>query len=73
MEGAPLKDVWIAVRVSLRQVLENVTLADVVAGTLPPVVVERTQDPDAWVPHLASFGWVSPRISESRDTEPPGH
>jgi Rrf2 family protein len=30
-----LKDVWMAVRGSLREVLENVTLADLAAGRLP--------------------------------------
>src|SRR6185436_14507669 len=36
----PLKDVWIAVRASLRSVLEAVTLADVASGELPEVVRE---------------------------------
>jgi Rrf2 family protein len=44
-----LLDVWIAVRVSLRSVLERVTLADLVAGTLPGSVRELTDAPDAWV------------------------
>jgi Rrf2 family protein len=44
-----LGDVWIAVRANLRAVLENVTLADVVTGRLPPEVAELTADPDAWV------------------------
>ena len=46
-----LNEVWIAVRASLRAVLESVTLADVVAGTLPGPVRELTADPDAWVAH----------------------
>lgn len=46
-----LQVVWIAVRASLRSVLEHVTLADVVAGELPPAIVSLTEDPDAWVPH----------------------
>lgn len=46
--AAPLRDVWIAVRASLRAVLESVTLADLAAGTLPPTVGALTQDPDAW-------------------------
>lgn len=45
-----LQEVWVAVRASLRSVLENVTLADVVSGHLPPVVRELTADPDAWLP-----------------------
>ena len=44
-----LQKVWIAVRASLRTVLENVTLADLVSGDLPPVVEELTANPDAWV------------------------
>jgi len=43
-----LRDVWVAVRASLRSVLEVVTLADLVAGELPPVVEELTSLPDAW-------------------------
>ena len=47
----PMRDVWIAVRASLRAVLEHVTLADVVAGELPAHVRELVGDEDAWVPH----------------------
>jgi Rrf2 family protein len=47
----PLREVWIAVRASLRSVLEQVTLADVVAGRLPDHVRELLGDEDAWVPH----------------------
>jgi Rrf2 family protein len=47
----PLKDVWIAVRASLRSVLEAVTLADVASGELPEVVRELVSDPEAWAPH----------------------
>lgn len=43
----PLQDVWIAVRASLRRVLEQVTLADVAAGRLPPIVSELMADPGA--------------------------
>ncbi|HEX7276551.1 MAG TPA: Rrf2 family transcriptional regulator [Acidimicrobiales bacterium] len=46
-----LQEVWVAVRASLRSVLENVSLADVVSGELPPAVMSLTKDPDAWVPH----------------------
>ena len=44
-----LQEVWIAVRASLRQVIEQVTLADLVSGELPPVVEHLTGSPDAWV------------------------
>ena len=43
-----LAEVWIAVRASLRGVLEQVTLADVVSGELPPVVEHLSGSPDAW-------------------------
>ncbi len=46
-----LREVWVAVRASLRQVLERVTVADVAAGTLPRPVIRLTADPDAWLPH----------------------
>src|ERR687891_2558711 len=44
-----LAEVWIAVRVSLRSVLERVTLADLVAGVLPAGVKELVAEADAWV------------------------
>ena len=52
-EGAAehLQQVWIAVRSSLRSVLEKVTLADIVAGTLPRSVVQLTEKPEAWISH----------------------
>jgi len=43
-----LQNVWIAVRVNLRAVLEEVTLADVVSGELPGAVDELTKDAGAW-------------------------
>src|SRR5579884_1525596 len=45
----PLRDVWVAVRASLRAVLETVTIADVASGSLPPVVAELTAAGGAWV------------------------
>jgi Rrf2 family protein len=49
-EGAAksLQDVWIAVRVSLRQVLESVTLADIASGELPEPIRTLSQSPGAW-------------------------
>jgi Rrf2 family protein len=46
-----LRDVWVAVRASLRGVLEQVTLADVARGELPPAVKTLAADSDAWQPH----------------------
>jgi Rrf2 family protein len=49
--AAPMREVWIAVRASLRSVLESVTLADVARGELPDAVAGLTSDADAWLPH----------------------
>lgn len=46
-----LQAVWVAVRASLRQVLEKVTLDQIARGDLPSHVVHLTEDPDAWTPH----------------------
>jgi Rrf2 family protein len=46
-----LRDIWIAVRASLRSVLEETTLADLADGRLPDAVGQLTSDPDAWLPH----------------------
>jgi Rrf2 family protein len=46
-----LREVWIAVRASLRSVLEETTLADLARGELPPAVEALASDPDAWAPH----------------------
>ena len=43
-----LRDVWVALRASVRGVLEHVTLADVAKGELPSLVGELTQSTDAW-------------------------
>jgi Rrf2 family protein len=49
--ATPLRDVWVAVRVNLREVLERVTLADLAAGRLPESVQGLTRSPEAWDPH----------------------
>jgi Rrf2 family protein len=46
--GAP-QEMWIAVRASLRSVLEQVTLADVVNDKLPRHVRKLVDDPNSWV------------------------
>ena len=43
-----LQTVWIAVRASLRTVLDDLTLAEVVGGRLPQRVRALTEQPDAW-------------------------
>ena len=43
-----LQDVWIALRASEREILELVTIADVVSGELPERVRALAADPRAW-------------------------
>lgn len=44
-----LQEAWVAVRASLRAVLENVSIENVVKGELPKGVAELVSEPDAWV------------------------
>jgi Rrf2 family protein len=44
----PLRTVWVAVRASLRAVVDELTLADVVADRLPARIRRLTERPDAW-------------------------
>jgi Rrf2 family protein len=43
-----LQLVWVALRASIREVLESVTVADVARGTLAEHVLARTRGQDAW-------------------------
>ena len=63
--AAALGTVWVAARASYRRVLEQVTLADVVAGRLPAHVDELVALEDAW----RSFG-DSPTGEHPRDGSP---
>ncbi|MGF0314522.1 RrF2 family transcriptional regulator [Nocardia fluminea] len=45
----PLQQVWIALRVNIRAVLENVSIADVATNRLPGFIGELVADPGAWV------------------------
>jgi len=45
-----LPTVWVALRFRLREVLEGVTVADIVAGQLPPAIQELAAPPEAWQP-----------------------
>jgi Rrf2 family protein len=50
-EGAAvLRDVWVAVRAGLREVLEGTSLADLADGELPAAVAARVDSEDAWQP-----------------------
>ncbi|QYJ02955.1 Rrf2 family transcriptional regulator [Nocardioides panacisoli] len=46
-----LQHVWIAARVALREVFEEVTLAQLASGDLPDAVTARTAHEDAWQSH----------------------
>jgi Rrf2 family protein len=49
-DGVPEQFVrlWVATRVALRSVLDEVTIADLAAGRLPKKVEKLLDDPDAW-------------------------
>jgi Rrf2 family protein len=44
-----LQEAWVAVRASLRAVLEHMTLEDIATGELEPQVAVMVSNPDAWV------------------------
>ena len=43
-----LQDIWIAVRASLREVLDGTSVDDLVRGKMPKRVRQLTEDPEAW-------------------------
>lgn len=43
-----LTQVWVAVRASMREVLESTSVADVLGGELPDKVSRLTEQPDSW-------------------------
>ncbi|HEU0104422.1 MAG TPA: Rrf2 family transcriptional regulator [Mycobacteriales bacterium] len=47
--ASDLQVVWMAVRANIRQVLEQVSVADIAAGELPPHVRDLAADPDVWL------------------------
>ena len=55
-----LREVWIAVRVATRHVLENISLADVASGRLPRDVSTLLKEPGAWAAPLTVSVNVSP-------------
>jgi Rrf2 family protein len=48
--AAHLQQVWVAVRACIRDVLDEVTIAEVADGTLTPRIKELINRPDAWQP-----------------------
>lgn len=66
--AARLQDVWIAIRATLREILEGTSVADLASGKLPKEVRRLSGDPDAWV----SLGRIRgtgrpPRAAGSRE------
>lgn len=63
--AAQTRELWVAVRAALRSVLEQVTIADLAAGTLPATVRALLDDPDAWIrrPERQLTGADTPRVS----------
>lgn len=45
-----LPTLWVAVRAAIRNVVDEVSLADILDGDLPEAVVALTKAPDAWQP-----------------------
>jgi DNA-binding IscR family transcriptional regulator len=43
-----LREVWVAVRAALRQVLERTSLEQIVGNDLPPQVTSLSYDPTSW-------------------------
>lgn len=43
-----LRDVWLALRASMRRVIEHVTLEDITVGPLPGCVSDLNSGPGAW-------------------------
>jgi Rrf2 family protein len=48
--AANLQTIWVAVRACLREVLDEISIADVVSGRLPKHVSALVAKPDAWQP-----------------------
>ena len=49
--AAHLQEVWVALRANMREVLESVSLADVVENDLPRAILDLTDEPESWVSH----------------------
>jgi Rrf2 family protein len=52
--AGPLREIWLALRANIRQVLESVTLADVVAGRLPEPIGTLAEHPEVSHPRTPS-------------------
>ena len=54
-EREPFVSLWVAVRASLRSVLEHVTLADLASGRLPKRIQSMVDKPDSWDARLREW------------------
>ena len=49
--AVPLREIWVALRAGIREVLETITLADVVANELPDSISRLTEGDEVWESH----------------------
>lgn len=56
-----LRDLWIAARASLLEVLDGVTLADILSGRFPDPAAAYIADPESWQPETGPYGPVRRR------------
>ena len=57
----PLRTVWVALRASMREVVDELTLADVAADRMPAAIKRLTEPPDAWSRRYAQAAAPSER------------
>lgn len=69
-DAAHLQQVWLAVRVSVRNVLEGLTLEQVATGELPVDIARMAADPEARRTRQAGPG-ITPSPSAPPPPEPP--
>ncbi|NKY50034.1 RrF2 family transcriptional regulator [Nocardia vermiculata] len=62
----PLQRVWIALRVNIRVVLEQVSIADIATGELPDFITDLVRDPGAWTRRPAPAGTASTETGTAR-------
>jgi Rrf2 family protein len=70
----PLQQVWIALRVNIRAVLEEVSIAQIAAGELPEFIDTLTADPGAWArrpaPERPGERSGADTVSQARERDP---
>lgn len=66
----PLQQVWIALRVNIRAVLEEVSIAQIASGDLPEFVDALTADPGAWARRATPDGPVGTAAEQESGVPP---